>query len=317
MRRNVELMHVGLFMGVMIMTGFLASAAQALTAISPPNGTTVTFTRNDAINLEWNWTSGIDDLGTDRVLVYAKLPGPGVAPVLDTGIEPGETMDPAKVPFFLEEALLEEPPGMFYWQVVGNNVDGQPAASTSIQQFTVATERLTGVETHVETEGKVTTLTMYPSPEGAYLVSQSDIRATHAGHNIGALHRNPAAYTVTIKCTDAGLGQYSYIAIDSYGDRLTGHRSFNVGACPRAIRTVAQFDRLSTRARESFAVPYMSTHPDDVCFSGRVTPLADAKNIAVAMAQIVPGPDTGGGPPIRSNESIGKAIRQVEANIGC
>ena len=62
---------------------------------------------------------------------------------------------------------------------------------------------------------------------------------------------------------------------------------------------------------------YMTTHADRVCFNGRPTPRKVAKNIAGAMAQIVPGRDLGGGPPIRANESIGKAIRQVEANIGC
>ncbi len=82
------------------------------------------------------------------------------------------------------------------------------------------------------------------------------------------------------------------------------------------VRTVGQFDRLSFRARERFAVTYMTTHPDNVCYHGHPTPRKVAVNVEAAMAGISPS-DGSSDPHFTASEPIGKAIRQAEGAIGC
>jgi hypothetical protein len=89
-----------------------------------------------------------------------------------------------------------------------------------------------------------------------------------------------------------------------------------VAAARSPVRTVRQFDRLSFHKRERFAVHYMTTHPDHVCYGGRPTPRRVAENVKAAMAQISPAISRHG-PKVTAGERIGKAIRDAEAAIGC
>ena len=88
-------------------------------------------------------------------------------------------------------------------------------------------------------------------------------------------------------------------------------------AAAKAVRTVRQFDRLPFGQRQRFAIHYMTSHPDHVCYGGRPTPRRVAVNVKAAMAGISPAISAGGGPRITPGEPIGKAIRQAEAAIGC
>lgn len=83
-----------------------------------------------------------------------------------------------------------------------------------------------------------------------------------------------------------------------------------------AVRTFGQFARLPYGARVRFVVRYLTTHPDR-CYGGHSTPRRVAKNIAPAIAGFRPGRDASDGSYIGGEVPVGRAIKHLEANIGC
>jgi len=82
------------------------------------------------------------------------------------------------------------------------------------------------------------------------------------------------------------------------------------------VRTFGQFVQLPYGARVRFVVRYLTTHSDR-CYGGRPTPLRVAKNIAPAIAGFPPGADASDGSYIGVQVPVGRAIKHLEANIGC
>lgn len=83
-----------------------------------------------------------------------------------------------------------------------------------------------------------------------------------------------------------------------------------------AVRTFGQFAQLPYGVRVRFVVRYLTTHPDR-CYGGHSTPRRVAKNIAPAIAGFSPGPDASDGSYIGGQVPVGRAIKHLEANIGC
>jgi hypothetical protein len=85
----------------------------------------------------------------------------------------------------------------------------------------------------------------------------------------------------------------------------------------RRIITLGDFARQRRSFRVQFAVGYMTSHPDRVCYGGQPTPENVARNIAGAIADYRPGLDPGTGATISASEPIGHAVRTAESEIGC
>jgi hypothetical protein len=83
------------------------------------------------------------------------------------------------------------------------------------------------------------------------------------------------------------------------------------------IITLGDFVRHARSLRVQFVVGYMTSHADNICYGGKPTPVPVAMNVAGAIANYRPGFDPATGAVVSAAESIGRAIRSAEAEIGC
>lgn len=115
---------------------------------------------------------------------------------------------------------------------------------------------------------------------------------------------------------------YRYLRVVSAGGVRGGvmRGPFNVTlyvAPQRRIITLGDFVKQRRSLREQFVVGYMTSHPDNVCYSGNPTPNSVATNVAGVIADYSPGYDPATGAYVSAAEPIGQAIRNAESEIGC
>jgi hypothetical protein len=82
-------------------------------------------------------------------------------------------------------------------------------------------------------------------------------------------------------------------------------------------KTVAQFHRLPTRERRSFALAFMTTHPVSPCRPGPLTREEALNILRPVVEDVKPGYDAADGGRIAGDAPVGHGIRRILANIGC